>query len=114
MDNELQVATIPPQEVKRRLDAQKALVLLDVREERELTGELGHLPGVQHIPIGSLTGRLSELEACKAADLVTICRSGGRAHSAAQILMQAGFKNVYVLAGGMTAWAQAGFPVEYA
>ena len=81
LDNDLQVATIPPQEVKRRLDAQKALVLLDVREEQELTGELGHLPGVQHIPIGSLTGRLSALEACKAADLVTICRSSGRAHS---------------------------------
>jgi rhodanese-related sulfurtransferase len=54
------------------------------------------------------------LEACKEADLVTICRSGGRAHSAAQILMQAGFKHVYVMAGGMMAWAQAGFPVEYA
>lgn len=112
--NDLQVATIPPQEVKRRLDAQQPLVLLDVREEQELTGELGHLPGVQHIPIGSLTGRLSALEAYKAADLVTICRSGGRAHSAAQILTQAGFEHVYVMAGGMTAWTQAGLPVEYA
>jgi rhodanese-related sulfurtransferase len=87
-------------------------VLLDVREVQELEGELGHLPGVQHIPIGSLTGRLSELEAFKEVGLVTICRSGGRAHSAAQILMQAGFKHVYVMAGGMTAWAKAGFPVE--
>jgi glyoxylase-like metal-dependent hydrolase (beta-lactamase superfamily II)/rhodanese-related sulfurtransferase len=112
--NDLQVATIPPQEVKRRLDEHKTLVLLDVREEQELTGELGHLPGVKHIPIGSLTGRLWELEECKEADLVTICRSGGRAHSAAQILMQAGFKSVYVMAGGMTAWTKAGFPVEFA
>jgi len=112
--NDLQVATIPPQEVKRRLDEHRTLVLLDVREEQELIGELGHLPGVKHIPIGNLSGRLPELEAFKAADLVTICRSGGRAHSAAQILMQAGFKNIYVMAGGMTAWAKAGFPVERA
>ena len=112
--NDLQVATIPPQEVKRRVDEHKTLVLLDVREEQELTGELGHLPGALHIPIGSLTGRLSELEEFKEVDLVTICRSGGRAHSAAQILMQAGVKNVYVMAGGMTAWTKAGFPVEYA
>ena len=109
--NDLQVATIPAQEVKRRLDEQQPLLLLDVREAQELTGELGHLPGVKHIPIGSLTGRLSALEAFKDADLVTICRSGGRAHSAAQILMQAGFTHVYVLAGGMTAWAKAGLPV---
>lgn len=110
--NDVQVASIPPQEVKRRLAERKPLVLLDVREAKELTSELGHLPGVKHIPIGGLTGKLTELEEFREANIVAICRSGGRAHSAAQILMQAGFKNVYVMAGGMTAWNKAGFPID--
>jgi len=110
--NDLQVATILPQEVKRRIDEQKPLVLLDVRESQELTGELGHLRGVKHIPIASLSGRLSEMSEFKDADLVTVCRSGARAHTAAQILMQSGFRSVFDMAGGMEAWNNAGFPVE--
>jgi rhodanese-related sulfurtransferase len=53
---------------------------------------------------------LTELESLKNAEIVTICRSGGRSHTAAQILMQAGFQNVRGLMGGMTAWKQAGHP----
>jgi glyoxylase-like metal-dependent hydrolase (beta-lactamase superfamily II)/rhodanese-related sulfurtransferase len=104
--NDQQVASIPVGELKRRLDTDKAPVLLDVRESEELKGELGHLPGIKHVPIGDLSKRVAELEAGKDKEVVTVCKSGGRAHTAAQILMQAGFKHVYVLAGGMTAWSQ--------
>ena len=109
--NDLQVGSIPPSEVKLRLDEKQAIILLDVRERSELVGELGHILGVKHIPIANLPSKLAELTAHKGAQIVTVCRSGGRAHSAAQILMQAGFDNVYVMAGGMTAWRQADFPV---
>jgi len=33
--------------------------------------------------------------------------------AAAQVLMQAGFKRVYVLAGGMTRWKELGLPVQH-
>jgi len=36
-----------------------------------------------------------------------VCRSGGRAHTAAAILLKAGFKNVSTMSGGMTAFRQA-------
>ncbi len=104
--NDQQVANIPPEELKQRPDP----VLLDVRESKELEGELGHLPGIKHIPIGSLTSRLSELDPDR--EIVTICRTGGRAHTAAQILMQVGFKKVKVLEGGMRHWKELGLPVE--
>ena len=105
--NDQQVAGISPQDLKRRIDAGQAPVLLDVRELRELKGELGHLPGIRHIPIGSLSAHLADLDGDKDKEIVTICRTGGRAHTAAQILMQAGFKHVSVLVGGMTAWPKA-------
>ncbi|MEK6576748.1 MAG: MBL fold metallo-hydrolase, partial [Nitrospirota bacterium] len=109
--NDQMVSNLSPEEVKRRLDEGYEQILLDVRELNELEGELGHLPEIRHIPIDSLSGRISDLEVDIDKDIITICRSGGRAHTAAQILMQAGFSKVYVLAGGMTAWNKAGYLV---
>jgi len=82
----------------------KNTVLLDVREKRELNDELGHLEGIIHIPIGSLSNRLNELEQDLDKTIVVICRSGNRSKIGAQILIKAGFKNVLVLEGGMISW----------
>ena len=102
--NEIQVMAITVPELKSRLKAGEKPLLLDVREEHELHGELGHLEGIRHIPIGHLAHRLDELGEAAGSDIVTVCRSGARAHTAAQILRQAGFPRVSVLEGGMIAW----------
>ncbi len=83
----------------RNIDADA--VLIDVREPVELIGPLGSLEGVINIPVGELTHRLDELEKYKNEKIVTVCRSGARATTAAQILVTAGFSNVKVLDGGM-------------
>ena len=100
--NELQVSSIPPEVLGQKLEAGEALILLDVREAKELDGPLGHLDGITHIPIGNLSRRFEELE--RDREIVTVCRSGARAHTAAQILSAAGFPKVSVLIGGMIAW----------
>ena len=106
--NDMEVTGILAADLKGMLDAGvgEKPVLLDVRESKELKGKLGHLPGILHIPIGRLTSHLGEIEKDVRADaeIITICRTGGRAHTAAQILMQAGFGNVGVLEGGMVEW----------
>jgi twinkle protein len=81
------------------------LYFIDVREASELTGPLGHIDGIVHIPIGVLAHRLQELEGAAASSrgIVTVCRSGARAHTAAQILKTAGYARVSVLNGGMIA-----------
>lgn len=88
------------------------IILLDVREKRELTDRLGHLKGIIHIPIGSLRGRINELEQYRTKTIVVICRTGARSKTGAQILSNSGFDNVYVLTGGMVAWRSEGLPVE--
>ena len=102
--NEQEVKSIPAPELKKKLDEGPRPVLIDVRESSELTGELGHLEGILHIPIGSLSHRLEELQKYSGDEIVLVCRSGGRAHTAAQILAQAGFREPVVLEGGMLAW----------
>jgi sulfur dioxygenase len=71
--------------------------------KEELIGELGHLAGIVHVPIGSLAHPLHELKEYRNREIVTICRSGARAYTAAQILKKAGFPAVSVLNGGMIA-----------
>lgn len=108
--NEQQVAGIPVEEVKLKLGAGTRLFVLDVRDPHELKEELGHIKGVTNIPVAKLAHRLKELEPHRDREIVTICKAGGRAHTAAQILMQAGFPKVHVMMGGMTGWKQAGLP----
>lgn len=99
-------------ELKKQLDSGKPLVLLDVRETRELTGELGHLPGIIHIPVGSIEYRHPEISKHKDDEIISICKMGGRAKTAARILIEAGFKNVKVLTGGMNDWNSLDLPVK--
>lgn len=102
--NEIVVEDITPPILRSLRTLAEPPVLLDVREADELHGKHGHLSGIVHIPIGSLAKRLDELD--KSRKIVTVCRSGSRAHTAAQILKKAGFDQVVVLNGGMKAWNQ--------
>ncbi|MBI5315149.1 MAG: rhodanese-like domain-containing protein [Nitrospirae bacterium] len=76
--------------------------MLYTDEASELSGELMLRSALAH--------RLAELDSHRSLKIVTVCKSGGRAHTAAQILMQAGFPKVHVMVGGMTGWKGAGFP----
>jgi len=71
-------------------------LLLDVRGPTELAVE--SVPGAINIPLPQLRARLGELP--RDREILTICRSGGRAYFAARILQQNGFK-ARVLSGGM-------------
>jgi glyoxylase-like metal-dependent hydrolase (beta-lactamase superfamily II)/rhodanese-related sulfurtransferase len=105
--NEVAVTYIPAGSLKEKLASGAKPLLIDVREPRELTGELGALEGVVNMPIGSLASRLGELGGDTARELVVVCRSGARATTGAQILTKAGFTNVRVLEGGMLAWRRS-------
>jgi NADPH-dependent 2,4-dienoyl-CoA reductase/sulfur reductase-like enzyme/rhodanese-related sulfurtransferase len=79
-------------------DAAEGAFLLDVREPLELAVE--SVPRAVNIPLGQLRARLGELP--RDREILTICRSGGRAYFAARILLQNGF-TARVLSGGMLA-----------
>jgi rhodanese-related sulfurtransferase len=78
------------------------LVLLDVREDWELA--IARLEGVLHIPMGQLPDRLGELS--READIVVMCRSGGRSATVVRFLQHQGYSRVRNLAGGIAAWGE--------
>jgi sulfur dioxygenase len=88
----------------------RAVQILDVREPDEFTGPLGHIEGAMLIPLGELAERVGEL--AKDQPIVAVCRAGGRSAQATNILVQAGFKEVANLAGGMLRWRAEGHKVD--
>jgi sulfur dioxygenase len=104
--NDQEVVMIGPLDLKEKLKKKLKLVLLDVREPWEFKSEVGYIDGVLNIPIIKLPEKIKNLEKKwkKQDEIITICHSGGRAFTAAQILQQSGFKNVIVLDGGMVTY----------
>jgi rhodanese-related sulfurtransferase len=79
---------------------------LDVREPSEW--EAGRVADAFWIPLGELAARQGELPPDTA--IVVVCRSGARSAVATKALLDAGYRATN-LAGGMRAWAAAGYPV---
>jgi rhodanese-related sulfurtransferase len=98
------VPSVPVSEVPDDLPADA--VLLDVREDDEWAA--GHAPHAVHIPMGEIAGRLDELPAD--ANVLVICRSGGRSARVTAYLNANGWDAVNV-DGGMRSWADSGRPV---
>lgn len=101
------VFDVAPVEVER---LRSEVVLIDVREPEEFTGELGHIPGSKLIPLGSLPGQLSALPMDKT--VVFICRSGNRSAQASAFAASKGLDNTYNMLGGMILWNSLLLPVE--
>jgi rhodanese-related sulfurtransferase len=101
------VQDVSPEQVQKN---QNQVILIDVRENDEWVGELGHISSAKLINLGSLPGKTSEVPRDKT--VVLICRSGGRSARAASYLKEQGYENVYNMLGGMLLWNQKGFPVE--
>ncbi len=79
--------------------------VLDVRNPAEW--DEGHIHQAQHIPLGRLFERMSEVP--KDKPILVHCRSGARSAIAASMLKAKGFKHVINLSGGYDAWVNKGF-----
>lgn len=86
---------------------QEGVYFLDVRTQEEW--DQFHAPEATLIPLDELPDRLNEVP--KGEQVVVICRTGNRSGQAQDILQDAGYTMVSNVDGGMTAWADAGYPV---
>ena len=87
-------------QLEAMLAAPQPPLVLDVRT----TGEFatGHIPGSLNIPVNELPTRLGELQPARAT--VCVCGSGIRSIQAGETLLDAGFRSVYNLQGGLATW----------
>jgi rhodanese-related sulfurtransferase len=81
--------------------------LVDVRDEPDLVGPLGYIPGSDWIPASqakSLSLRLDETD-----PLIILSNHGDRAGAVARELERAGLRFVASMVGGVTAWRELGY-----
>jgi len=100
------VHELSPHEVKRRLDRREVEVI-DVRERYEW--QTGRVPGARHIPLEHLAAAAGSID--RGRTLVFGCRVGARSGLATQAFRASGWE-AYNLAGGLSAWVEAGLPLE--
>lgn len=82
--------------------------VLDVRTQEEWNEF--HAPNATLIPLDQLPARISEVPQDR--EIVVVCRSGNRSQQGRDILLNAGFKQVTSMAGGLNEWRSKGYPIE--
>lgn len=105
-------------EEAREMIEKDDVFILDVRTPSEFNSS--HIEGATLIPVtnsgGSnlssdqlLEARINEVPGDK--KILVYCRTGHRSTTASNILVAAGYSDVYNMQGGITAWTGAGYPV---
>ncbi|RXA20483.1 rhodanese-like domain-containing protein [Methanosarcina sp. MSH10X1] len=110
------VVNISVQEAKGMVEKGDVFVL-DVRTPDEFNSS--HIKGATLIPVSNASGsnlssnRLLEarIDEVPKKKILVYCRSGRRSVSASTMLVNAGYSEVYNMAGGINAWIDAGYPV---
>lgn len=97
-------------ETEALVKAKPGLVILDMRVETEWAEE-GHIGGAQFANYfrGGLKDYLAALDRTKPC--LVYCAIGERSRLTAVELAQLGFREIYLLKGGLNAWKAAGKPV---
>lgn len=100
------IEQIPVEKVKEKLSGE--IQFVDVRRAAEHAG--GHAPGTLNIPLDKLPEEFERLNPDQPT--YVICQSGYRSSLGTSILENAGFKQIYNVAGGTKAWTEAGLETE--
>jgi len=104
------IKKLDPQNFEKQLKESKNPILVDVRTPGEYAQ--GHLANAVLINIYSddFKSRVGKLD--KSKPVFVYCKAGSRSGSAVGVFTEMGFKEIYDLSGGITAWQRASKPIE--
>jgi rhodanese-related sulfurtransferase len=98
---------LSPRALKAMLADGNELALIDVREE--LIFSQAHLLFARSVPLSRIELNFARLVPRRATRVVLCDEGDGLAERAGDVLNSAGYSNLFVLDGGVAAWAGAGF-----
>ena len=104
------IRTIPPAEASALIEEMgqgSGFVIIDVRRPDEFAA--GHIRGAININSVQFSEHLASLD--PGGTYVIYCQRGGRSAGVRELMREAGFREVYEIEGGMSAWRAAGYPV---
>ena len=95
-------------ELKTILDSKTNCHIIDVREIPEYDSV--RIPNSVLVSLSTFNENMNLID--KNTSNYFLCGIGKRALKAAEYLKTLGYKNLYVIDGGIKAWIEAGYPVE--
>ena len=98
------------EDYRNRLAAGEAILLVDVREDREW--DAGRLPGAIHLGKGIIERDIEARIPDKSAPIVCQCGGGFRSVLVCENLKRMGYTNTWSLAEGYRGWVSRGLPTE--
>ena len=104
----LLIPQMPVDELHDQIAEGGELQIIDVRQPGEYAG--GHVPGAVNAPLAHLAERASEFD--PARPTAVICAGGYRSATATSILQSRGFRKLFNVVGGTSAWVSAGYATE--
>ena len=105
---------ITTEELKKALDNDLDMVLVDVRTPSEIPKLGGSIKAQQNvnIPRGWLEYRITRVALSKDTPIVVYCGGGIRTPMAADTLQKMGYTNVKNYSAGFLGWKKAGLPID--
>ena len=105
-DAKSQVVQLPVEELKKKMDAEEKITLIDVRTEKEYLA--AHIEGAIWIPRGKVEFGVQEITKDPKVEIIVYCRTGARSALSAIALKNIGYEKVLSLDGGFKKWVDDG------
>ena len=109
-DAKSRIRQITPEEIKKRLDANEELMLVDTREEFEWNN--GRIVGAIHLSKGVIEREIEMLIPDMNQEIILYCGGGYRSALSADNLQKMGYTNVTSMEGGWRKWNELNYPTE--
>ncbi len=109
-DAKTRIRELTVEQARQHLAANPHARLIDVREDHEW--HAGHAAGAVHLGRGIIERDIEHTIPDKQTELILYCGGGYRSALATDNLQRMGYRNVYSMDGGWTAWQSSGAPVE--
>ncbi len=109
-DAKSRIREVTVDETRQRIEANKGVRLIDVREDNEWNA--AHAAGAEHLGKGIIERDIEATVPDKSTEVILYCGGGFRSALAAHVLQQMGYTNVFSMAGGWKAWQDASAPIE--
>ena len=93
-----------------QLQSQGNPVIVDLNDSDKFAE--GHIAQSINIPYANLEASLGKIRKYQKRPVVLVCERGNTARQAVSVLKKNDFTDLYVLAGGLTAWRKDSFPLE--
>lgn len=106
----LKILQIDASIVKKDLDENKKVILLDVRTEGEYAK--AKIGGSINLPLNQVAKKITKTIPDKDALIYIYCLSGSRSEVAFQIMKKLGYSKIYSMSHGLLAWRAKGYKVS--